>query len=57
MPRRTTKKPLPLAPVGQLDNSLLTARARAEILQAIFAGRFDGKLPNEDELARSGSPG
>ncbi|HEY4278527.1 MAG TPA: GntR family transcriptional regulator [Conexibacter sp.] len=52
MPRRTTKKPLPLAPVGQLDNSLLTARARAEILQAIFAGRFDGKLPNEDELAR-----
>ncbi len=39
------------APVEQLDNRLLAARARAEILQAIFDGRFEGKLPNEDKLA------
>lgn len=39
------------APVEQLDNRLLAARARAEILAAIFDGRFDGKLPSEDKLA------
>lgn len=39
------------APVEQLDNRLLAARARAEILGAIFDGRFDGKLPSEDKLA------
>ncbi|HVX34166.1 MAG TPA: GntR family transcriptional regulator [Solirubrobacterales bacterium] len=39
------------APVEQLDNRLLAARARAEILAAIFEGRFDGKLPSEDKLA------
>lgn len=38
-------------PVEQLDNRLLAARARAEILQAIFDGRFGDKLPNEDKLA------
>jgi GntR family transcriptional regulator len=43
--------PSPVAPVEQLDNRLLAARARAEILQAIFDGRFDGKLPSEDKLA------
>lgn len=40
-----------MAPVEQLDNRLLAARARAEILQAIFAGRFVDKLPSEDKLA------
>jgi GntR family transcriptional regulator len=39
------------SPVEQLDNRLLAARARAEILQAIFDGRFGDKLPNEDRLA------
>lgn len=38
-------------PVEQLDNRLLASRARAEILAAIFDGRFDGKLPSEDKLA------
>jgi GntR family transcriptional regulator len=41
----------PVAPVEQLDNRLLAARARAEILGAIFDGRFEGKLPSEDKLA------
>ena len=41
----------PTAPVEQLDNRLLAARARAEILAAIFDGRFKGKLPSEDKLA------
>jgi GntR family transcriptional regulator len=35
----------------QLDSRLLAARARASILKAIFDGRFDSKLPNEDVLA------
>jgi GntR family transcriptional regulator len=39
------------APVEQLDNRLLAARARAEILAAIFDGRFEKKLPSEDKLA------
>ena len=39
------------APVEQLDNRLLAARARTEILGAIFDGRFEGKLPSEDKLA------
>lgn len=39
------------APVEQLDSRLLAARARAEILRAIFDGRFEGKLPAEDKLA------
>lgn len=39
------------APVEQLDNRLLAARARAEILRAIFDGRFEVKLPSEDKLA------
>lgn len=39
------------APVEQLDSRLLAARARAEILGAIFEGRFEGKLPSEDKLA------
>ena len=39
------------APVEQLDNRLLAARARAEILAAIFDGRFKRKLPSEDKLA------
>jgi GntR family transcriptional regulator len=34
-----------------LDNRLLAARARASILRAIFDGRLESKLPNEDELA------
>jgi GntR family transcriptional regulator len=38
-------------PVGRLDSRLLAGRARAEILQAIFDGRFESKLPNEDRLA------
>lgn len=42
---------MPQAPVEQLDNRLLAARARAEILAAIFDGRFEGKLPSEDKLA------
>ncbi len=41
----------PAAPVEQLDNRLLAARARTEILAAIFDGRFEGKLPSEDKLA------
>src|SRR3954454_4053464 len=40
-----------VAPVAQLDNRLLGARARAAILQAIFDGRLEGKLPSEDRLA------
>jgi GntR family transcriptional regulator len=40
-----------VAPVEQLDNRLLAARARAEILAAIFDGRFEKKLPSEDKLA------
>ncbi|MBS1677673.1 MAG: GntR family transcriptional regulator [Actinobacteria bacterium] len=43
--------PMQNAPVEQLDNRLLAARARAEILGAIFDGRFEGKLPSEDKLA------
>lgn len=43
--------PTQAAPVEQLDNRLLAARARAEILGAIFDGRFEGKLPSEDKLA------
>jgi GntR family transcriptional regulator len=39
------------APVEQLDNRLLAARARAEILAAVFDGRFEKKLPSEDKLA------
>jgi GntR family transcriptional regulator len=39
------------APLRQLDNRLLAARARASILTAIFDGRFESKLPNEDVLA------
>jgi GntR family transcriptional regulator len=35
----------------QLDSRLLAARARASILKAIFDGRFNSKLPNEDVLA------
>jgi GntR family transcriptional regulator len=42
---------LPDPPIGQLDTRLLAARARAEILRAIFDGRLKGKLPNEDRLA------
>jgi GntR family transcriptional regulator len=38
-------------PVEQLDTRLLAARARAEILAAIFDGRFEKKLPSEDKLA------
>lgn len=38
-------------PVAQLDSRLLGARARAAILQAIFDGRLEGKLPSEDRLA------
>ncbi len=39
------------SPVEPLDNRLLAARARAEILKAVFDGRFEEKLPNEDRLA------
>lgn len=39
------------APLDQLDNRLLAAQARSAILKAIFDGRFDTKLPNEDRLA------
>ena len=39
------------APVEQLDSRLLAARARTEILRAIFDGRFKEKLPSEDKLA------
>jgi GntR family transcriptional regulator len=39
-------------PLEQLDNRLLAARARAEIFRAIVDRRFEGKLPNEDRLAR-----
>jgi GntR family transcriptional regulator len=40
-----------LAPVEQLDTRLLGSKARAEILKAIFDGRFESKLPSEDKLA------
>jgi GntR family transcriptional regulator len=40
-----------VAPLEQLDNRLLAGRARAEILKAIFDGRFKDKLPSEDKLA------
>jgi GntR family transcriptional regulator len=43
--------PSAIAPVEQLDNRLLAGRARAEILAAIFDGRFEKKLPSEDKLA------
>lgn len=36
---------------GQLDNTSLTARARAAILAAILEERFTTRLPAEDELA------
>jgi len=39
------------APLDQLDNRLLAAQARSAILKAIFDGRFESKLPNEDRLA------
>jgi GntR family transcriptional regulator len=39
------------APLRRLDSRLLAARARASILKAIFEGRFESKLPNEDVLA------
>jgi GntR family transcriptional regulator len=38
-------------PLRELDSRLLAARARAAILRAIFDGRFESKLPNEDRLA------
>ena len=38
-------------PVRRLDNQLLAGQARAAILRAIFEGRFESKLPNEDRLA------
>jgi DNA-binding FadR family transcriptional regulator len=38
-------------PLRQLDSRLLAMRARTAILRAIFAGRFESKLPNEDRLA------
>ena len=44
-------EPVGGVPLAQLDNRLLAARARAAILQAIFDGRFQSKLPNEDRLA------
>jgi GntR family transcriptional regulator len=40
-----------IPPISQLDNRPLAPRARAEILNAIFDGRFVDKLPNEDKLA------
>jgi GntR family transcriptional regulator len=40
-----------IPPVEQLDNRLLAARARTEILAAIFDGRFQKRLPSEDKLA------
>jgi GntR family transcriptional regulator len=47
MSARSSSQPL----IGQLDNRLLAAQARAEILRAIFDGRLEGKLPNEERLA------
>jgi GntR family transcriptional regulator len=38
-------------PLRQLDTRLLARRARTAILRAIFDGRFESKLPNEDRLA------
>lgn len=38
-------------PLDQLDNQLLGSRARAAILEAIFDGGFEDKLPSEDRLA------
>jgi GntR family transcriptional regulator len=40
------------AVVRELDNTSLASRARGAILEAILDGRFDTRLPNEDELAR-----
>lgn len=40
------------AAVRELDNTSLSSRARGAILEAILDGRFDTRLPNEDELAR-----
>ena len=47
MSARSSSQPL----IAQLDNRLLAAQARAEILRAIFDGRLEGKLPNEERLA------
>jgi GntR family transcriptional regulator len=38
-------------PLRHLDTRLLARRARTAILRAIFDGRFESKLPNEDRLA------
>jgi GntR family transcriptional regulator len=38
--------------VRELDNTSLASRARGAILEAILDGRFETRLPNEDELAR-----
>jgi GntR family transcriptional regulator len=40
------------AVVQELVNTSLASRARGAILEAILDGRFDTRLPNEDELAR-----
>jgi GntR family transcriptional regulator len=40
------------AVVRELDNTSLASRARGAILEAILDGRFETRLPNEDELAR-----
>jgi GntR family transcriptional regulator len=39
------------APLEQLDNSPLAARAREAILTAILENRFKDRLPSEDQLA------
>ena len=38
--------------VRELDNTSLASRARGAILEAILDGRFETRLPNEDELAK-----
>jgi GntR family transcriptional regulator len=38
--------------IQELDTTSLSERARGAILEAILDGRFETRLPNEDELAR-----
>lgn len=47
----SSSTPLNEPVISQLDNRLLGARVRSEIMKAIVDGRLSGKLPSEDRLA------
>ena len=50
-PKIMAKADTLIPPVSRLENRPLAPQARAEILKAIFDGRFVDKLPNEFRLA------